>query len=123
MKAAADPYFKILVRWINRGSIDDPGKDFFVEDHEIVGLSKLPLEYSDDYWEKRYTIKADQVQQWFLISSMPYSGGLLVFGLTVFYSNCHPASHMIVAEKSQLLQFDHGQFDKERLINHLLTSL
>ena len=59
MKAAAEPYFKILTRWIHRGSIDDPGKDFFVEDHEVVGLSKLPLEYSD---EKRYVIKADQVQ-------------------------------------------------------------
>ncbi len=23
---------------------------------------RLPLEYSDDYWEKRYTIKADQVR-------------------------------------------------------------
>ena len=62
VKAAAEPYFKILTRWIHRGSIDDPGKDFFVEDHEVVGLSKLPLEYSDDYWEKRYVIKADQVQ-------------------------------------------------------------
>jgi hypothetical protein len=61
VNAAAEPYFKILVRWIHRGCIDDPGKDFFVEDHEVLERSSLPLEYSDDYWERRYAIKADQV--------------------------------------------------------------
>jgi gamma-tubulin complex component 2 len=62
VKAAADPYFKILVRWIHRGSIDDPGKDFFVEDHELLDRTSLPMEYSDDYWERRYVIKSDQVR-------------------------------------------------------------
>ena len=41
--------------------IEDPGKDFFVEDHEVFERSVLPLEYSDDYWERRYSIKADQI--------------------------------------------------------------
>ena len=62
VRSAADPYFKILVRWINRGTIDDPGKDFFVEDNEVIERKVLPLEYSDDYWEKRYAIKSDQVR-------------------------------------------------------------
>ena len=44
-----------------RGMIDDPGKDFFVEDNEVIERSALPLEYSDDYWERRYTIKPDQI--------------------------------------------------------------
>ena len=41
--------------------IDDPGKDFFVEDNEVIERSALPLEYSDDYWERRYSIKPDQI--------------------------------------------------------------
>ena len=41
--------------------IEDPGKDFFDEDHEVFERSVLPLEYSDDYWERRYSIKADQI--------------------------------------------------------------
>lgn len=41
--------------------IEDPGKDFFVEDNEVIERAVLPLEYSDDYWERRYSIKADQI--------------------------------------------------------------
>ena len=60
-KSAAETYFEILRRWIHRGIIEDPGKDFFVEDNEVIGREVLPLEYSDDYWERRYSIKADQI--------------------------------------------------------------
>lgn len=60
-RKAAEPWFKILSRWVHRGTIDDPGKDFFVEDNEVIERSALPLEYSDDYWERRYTIKTDQI--------------------------------------------------------------
>merc|ERR1719266_2903851 len=60
-RSAADCYFKILRKWIHRGIIEDPGKDFFVEDNEVIERAVLPLEYSDDYWERRYSIKADQI--------------------------------------------------------------
>ena len=60
-RKAAEPWFKILSKWVHRGTIDDPGKDFFVEDNEVIERSALPLEYSDDYWERRYTIKPDQI--------------------------------------------------------------
>ena len=60
-RKAAEPWFKILSRWVHRGTIDDPGKDFFVEDNEVIERAALPLEYSDDYWERRYTIKSDQI--------------------------------------------------------------
>jgi gamma-tubulin complex component 2 len=60
-RKAAEPWFKTLSRWVHRGNIDDPGKDFFVEDNEVIERSALPLEYSDDYWERRYTIKSDQI--------------------------------------------------------------
>ncbi len=44
-----------------RGIIYDPGHDFFVEDNEVIDRSELPLEYSDDYWERRYSIRPDQI--------------------------------------------------------------
>jgi len=47
--------------FICRGIIYDPGHDFFVEDNEVVERSALPLEYSDDYWERRYSIRAEQI--------------------------------------------------------------
>jgi len=61
VRTAAEPFFRILTKWIHRGSVEDPGKDFFVEDNEVIERAVLPLEYSDDYWEKRYTIKPDLV--------------------------------------------------------------
>ena len=39
----------------------DPGRDFFMEDHEVVGRSTLPAEYNDDYWEKRYCLRVDRI--------------------------------------------------------------
>ncbi len=80
MKAAAEPYFKILVRWIHRGLIDDPGKDFFVEDNEVIERAILPLEYSDDYWERRYALKMDQVR-------LDVVSGYLLFSIMLFVAS------------------------------------
>jgi len=60
-RSAAKPFFRTLARWVHTGVIDDPGRDFFVEDNEVVERSALPLEYSDDYWERRYSIRAEQI--------------------------------------------------------------
>ena len=58
---ASEPWFQILTRWIHKGTIDDPGKDFFVEDNEVIERVALPIEYSDDYWERRYTLRPEQI--------------------------------------------------------------
>jgi len=58
---AAKPFFETLSKWLYRGVIIDPGKDFFVEDHEVVDRTCLPTEYNDDYWEKRYCLRMDKV--------------------------------------------------------------
>ena len=61
VRTAAKPYFAILSRWLHRGIIDDAGDDFFVVDHELMERSVIPLDYSDDYWERRYSIRAEQI--------------------------------------------------------------
>lgn len=55
------PFFDILTTWLHRGVIIDPSKDFFVEDHEVLDKASLPLEYNDDYWEKRYCLRIDKI--------------------------------------------------------------
>ena len=40
-RAAADSYFEVLRRWLHRGIIEDPGKDFFVEDNEVNFYNKI----------------------------------------------------------------------------------
>jgi len=58
---AAKPFFDTLSKWLYRGVIVDPGKDFFVEDHEVLEKNCLPVEYNDDYWEKRYCLRVDKI--------------------------------------------------------------
>ncbi len=61
MDLAARPFFETLSKWLYRGVIIDPGRDFFVEDHEVVGRSTLPAEYNNDYWEKHYCLRVDRI--------------------------------------------------------------
>jgi len=58
---AARPFFETLSVWLYRGVILDRGRDFFVEDHEVMERSCLPTEYNDDYWEKRYCLRIEKV--------------------------------------------------------------
>ncbi|KAH8396173.1 hypothetical protein KR222_004543, partial [Zaprionus bogoriensis] len=56
---AAEPYMKILQQWIQKGVIVDSTQEFLVEDNEVIHRGELPEHYSDDYWERRYTIRKD----------------------------------------------------------------
>ena len=61
VELSSKPFFETLSKWLYRGVIIDPGKDFFVEDHEVVDRNSLPTEYNDDYWEKRYCLRVDRI--------------------------------------------------------------
>ncbi|XP_043228485.1 gamma-tubulin complex component 2-like [Amphibalanus amphitrite] len=61
VQAAAVPYMRILESWIYKGSISDPYREFLVEDNEVSGRERLNIDYSDDYWEKRYTIAPHKI--------------------------------------------------------------
>ncbi|KAG1670485.1 Gamma-tubulin complex component 2 [Nymphon striatum] len=60
-QAATVPYFGILEKWIYRGLICDPYMEFLIEDNEIIQKEHLPEDYSDDFWEKRYTICRERI--------------------------------------------------------------
>lgn len=66
-RSASQPYWNILQKWIYQGSVEDPYLEFMVEDHQVVSMDKLsPTAYSDDYWEKRYTLRRDRVPSFLL---------------------------------------------------------
>ncbi|XP_041449373.1 gamma-tubulin complex component 2 homolog isoform X2 [Drosophila obscura] len=58
---AAEPYMRMLQLWIQKGVIVDRNHEFLVEDNEVVHQGELPEHYSDDYWEKRYTVRRDRI--------------------------------------------------------------
>ncbi|KAJ8938379.1 hypothetical protein NQ318_022878 [Aromia moschata] len=57
MEAACEPYMKMLGMWIYRGIISDPIK-------EITKLYKkedMPVDYSADYWDKKYAVRRERI--------------------------------------------------------------
>ncbi|KAL4714483.1 hypothetical protein ACJJTC_017778, partial [Scirpophaga incertulas] len=53
--------FRILHQWIHKGTIVDSFQEFMIEDNELINKEELPVDYSADYWEKRYCIQRDRV--------------------------------------------------------------
>ncbi|XP_039745770.1 gamma-tubulin complex component 2-like isoform X3 [Pararge aegeria] len=58
---ACRPYLNILDQWIHKGTIVDPFQEFMIEDNELINKEELPVDYSADYWEKRYSVQRDRV--------------------------------------------------------------
>ncbi|XP_023342310.1 gamma-tubulin complex component 2 [Eurytemora carolleeae] len=61
VELTSKPFFETLSAWLYRGVILDPSKDFFVEDNQVLCKESLPLEYNDDFWEKRYGLRIDKI--------------------------------------------------------------
>ncbi|XP_033201163.2 gamma-tubulin complex component 2 [Bombus vancouverensis nearcticus] len=60
IQTASVPYMQILEKWVYKGVICDPYEEFFVEDNELIHREELPIDYSADYWEKRYTMRPER---------------------------------------------------------------
>ncbi|XP_067000772.2 gamma-tubulin complex component 2 [Anabrus simplex] len=61
MQMACTPYMEILEQWIYKGVICDPFHEFLVEDNEVIQYEEQPIDYSADYWEKRYMIRRERI--------------------------------------------------------------
>ncbi|KAK2587013.1 hypothetical protein KPH14_010977 [Odynerus spinipes] len=61
LQAASVPYMQILEKWVYKGVIRDPYEEFLVEDNELIQREELPVDYSADYWEKRYTMRSERI--------------------------------------------------------------
>ncbi|CAG9091240.1 unnamed protein product [Plutella xylostella] len=58
---ASRPYLRAADLWIHEGTIRDPFHEFMIEDNELINKEELPVDYSADYWEKRYCIQRERV--------------------------------------------------------------
>lgn len=61
LRDASRPYMMMLNEWLHHGSIKDPHGEFLVREQKSINRERLEEDYTDEYWEKRYTIREHDV--------------------------------------------------------------
>jgi gamma-tubulin complex component 2 len=46
----------MLLRWIWTGHLSDPFEEFMVKESGHITKGVLESDYTDEYWERRYTV-------------------------------------------------------------------
>lgn len=54
---ASQPYAAILLEWITTGQLHDPWDEFIVREAKGIDRGSLDHDYTDEYWERRYTLR------------------------------------------------------------------
>lgn len=47
----------MLIKWIDEGNLQDPYKEFMVRESSHITKGLLVSDYTDEYWERRYTLR------------------------------------------------------------------
>jgi len=58
---SSKPYMHMLNLWLHHGEIKDPHGEFLIKEQKSIRKEKLDEDYTDEYWEKRYTIRESEV--------------------------------------------------------------
>ena len=61
LRDASRPYMAMLNEWLHHGSIKDPHCEFLIKEQQSIKREKLDEDYTDEYWEKRYTIRDNDI--------------------------------------------------------------
>jgi gamma-tubulin complex component 2 len=61
LRDASKPYMAMLNEWLHHGSIKDPHGEFLIKEQKSINRERLEEDYTDEYWEKRYTIRESDV--------------------------------------------------------------
>lgn len=61
LREASRPYMAMLNEWLHHGGIKDPHGEFLIKEQKWIKREKLEEDYTDEYWEKRYTIRDNEV--------------------------------------------------------------
>jgi gamma-tubulin complex component 2 len=61
LREASRPYMKMLNEWLHKGMIRDPHSEFLIKEARSIRRERLEEDYTDEYWEKRYTVRLDDV--------------------------------------------------------------
>ncbi|RDW79759.1 spindle pole body component-1 [Coleophoma cylindrospora] len=61
LRDASRPYMMMLNEWLHHGSIKDPHAEFLVKEQKSIRRERLEEDYTDEYWERRYTLRDNDV--------------------------------------------------------------
>ena len=61
LRDASRPYMVMLNEWLHHGSINDPHSEFLIKEQKSIRRERLEQDYTDEYWERRYTIRESDV--------------------------------------------------------------
>ncbi|KAF2878286.1 Spc98 family-domain-containing protein [Massariosphaeria phaeospora] len=57
LREASRPYMAMLNEWLHHGGIKDPHGEFLIKEQKSIKRERLDQDYTDEYWEKRYTMR------------------------------------------------------------------
>ncbi|KAG7137196.1 Spindle pole body component alp4 like protein [Verticillium longisporum] len=61
LRDASRPYMVMLNEWLHHGGINDTHAEFLVKEQKSIRRERLEQDYTDEYWERRYTIREHDV--------------------------------------------------------------
>ncbi|KAF1970098.1 spindle pole body component 97 [Bimuria novae-zelandiae CBS 107.79] len=57
LREASKPYMVMLNEWLHHGGIRDPHAEFMIKESKSIKRERLDQDYTDEYWDKRYTMR------------------------------------------------------------------
>ncbi|KAF3922791.1 hypothetical protein AA313_de0205842 [Arthrobotrys entomopaga] len=61
LRQSSMPYMVMLNEWLHHGIIKDAHSEFLVKETKSIRRERLEEDYTDEYWDKRYTIRHNDV--------------------------------------------------------------
>ncbi|KAK3060095.1 hypothetical protein LTS18_009377, partial [Coniosporium uncinatum] len=61
LENSSRPYMTMLNEWLHHGGIKDPHSEFLIKEQKSIKRERLDQDYTDEYWEKRYTVRDNLV--------------------------------------------------------------
>jgi gamma-tubulin complex component 2 len=61
LRDSSRPYMAMLNEWLHHGAIRDPHSEFLIKEQKSIRRERLEQDYTDEYWERRYTIRDSDV--------------------------------------------------------------
>jgi len=59
LKQAGRPYVEMLKDWVACGRLADPYEELLVKESKFIDRGILEMDYTDEYWERRYTVRVN----------------------------------------------------------------
>ena len=56
LTAAGRPYVDMIRAWVATGRLMDPHEELLVKESKFIDRGILEMDYTDEYWERRYTV-------------------------------------------------------------------